>query len=67
MKTKIIEFSTDVRSHKYTKCALNKIVGSITCINCKYFVAKANENTTDERTKHFIQTGLVECKYDGIK
>lgn len=67
METRIVEFRTDLRAHEYTKCALNKIVGSIACIKCKHFVAKVNENKMHELTKHFIQTGLVECQYNGIK
>ena len=58
-----IHYKTDPRTRTYTKCAMNKIVGSHACKMCNNFVAKVGENhlTVDGV---YVNEGLVECKLE---
>lgn len=60
-----IEFKTEVHNKNYTRCKLNKIVGSSSCQVCRYFVEKISYNFKVQG--HFVETGLVECKADAAR
>lgn len=60
--TVLVEFRTDVKAGKYTRCKLGHIVGSDRCRACSYFVGKLVENEKEGGRYTLVSKGVVECR-----